>query len=83
MIFTTFKIEPIVSVRFLLVDGLILFVNTIKTPEMTIHQVIVHELQKQGGKTGAKLRISNGVMDPTNSEVTLTRTLVPQIGRVI
>jgi nucleoid-associated protein len=36
---------------------------------MTIHQVIIHELQKQGGKTGAKLRSSKGIMDCTNEEV--------------
>jgi nucleoid-associated protein len=36
---------------------------------MKLHQVIIHELQKQGGKTGAKLRSSNGLMDATNEEV--------------
>jgi nucleoid-associated protein len=36
---------------------------------MTIHQVIIHELQKQGGKTGAKLRSSKGLMDVSNEEV--------------
>ena len=36
---------------------------------MKLHQVIIHELQKQGGKTGAKLRSSNGLMNSDHSEV--------------
>lgn len=36
---------------------------------MTLHQVIIHELQKHGGKTGAKLRSSKGLMDHQNPEV--------------
>lgn len=36
---------------------------------MNIHQVIIHELQKYGGKTGAKLRSSNSIMDSSNVEV--------------
>lgn len=36
---------------------------------MIVHQVIIHELQKLGGKTGAKLRSSKGLMDCNNAEV--------------
>lgn len=45
------------------------FCLNLKLIRMKLHQVIIHELQKQGGKTGAKLRSSNGTMDSTNAEV--------------
>jgi nucleoid-associated protein len=40
-----------------------------KQSNMNIHQVIIHELQKQGGRTGARLRSSNSTLDCQNQEV--------------